>query len=172
MLNRNIITPKKDLEKGSVHVKNRFTYYPLYDTEKNSYIKRYRLWAKYRDKCIKDGRKYVSCKDYAKILKKIGDRIEDTLLEDPNGVNFGHFTLKQSFKKTGTLTPKIDLVNNSKKSGGLKYNSWAFRVTDSYTDRLNKLIKDKKINEFDYNILEFKKIRRDFEKKLDIFNDF
>jgi len=172
MLNRDIVTPKKDLKKDHLKIKNRFTYYALYDTKKNSYIKRYRLWCKYRDKCIADGRKYVSCKDYAKIIRKIGDRIENVLIEDPNGVNFGHFILKQSFKKKTDLKPSVSLISNSKISGGLNYGCWKFRVSEPYYDKLSQLLKDKKISEFDYNVLDFKRLNKALEKQLDIFNDF
>ena len=35
---------KKDLPNNKMSIKNRYTYYPLYDVDKNSYIRRYRLW--------------------------------------------------------------------------------------------------------------------------------
>ena len=167
------ITPKKDLNGTYIYVKNNFTYYPLYDIHKNSYIKRYRMWTKYRDECIKNGRKYVSCKDYAKILRKIGEKIEIHLLEDPNGVNLGSFTLKQSFKKSKNFAPKIILKSNSKSgSGTLKYGYWDFRPTESYIKKLYKRLKDNKMSEYDYDVYDFKLLNVSLEKKLDIFNDF
>ena len=176
MLNRDIITPKKDLKGGSKHLKNKYTYYPLYDINKNSYIKRYRLWCKYRDKCIEKGKRYVSCKDYAKILNAVGRKVKKTIMEDPNGVNFRSFVLKQAFKKSTinkqTLVPFIHLVKKNKRIEIMSFNSWEFVPVESYSKELDDKIKNRIINEFNYEVVYRKFVNDSFGKQMDIFNDF
>lgn len=169
---KNNFKTKKELDGSFIRIKNNFTYYPLYDIHKNSFIKRYQLWTKYRDECIKNNRKYVSCKDYAKILKKMGERVQNCILEDPNGVNFGPFTLKQSFKKSKNFESKVLMKSKKNPSGTLKLGSWDFRPIDSHSEKIYKRLKDNKISEYDYTVNDFKILNISLEKQLDIFNDF
>lgn len=167
------IKKKKDIA-THVKFKNRFVHYPLYDTANNSYIHRYKMWAKYRDKCKTKGVKYIDCKNFAKVIRLIGKKIEETIMTDPEGVVFKHFKIRQEFYrvlgKKNYLEPVMKYYTRSKKKNSLTLKSWKILPSDSYNLRLNNALKEGKIKDYDFN-------KSTFEKRLkltdlDLFDDF
>lgn len=163
------IYKKSEIPKGHMEIRNRFTYFPLYDVERNSFIRRYRLWAAYRDKCIADGKKYVSCSDYAKIINKIGQNIEDVLLTDPDGVRFRMFKLKMiftgGFKGVESLYPAFVVRKTQKKKDAYSSKHWSIKPNYQLLKRAEKV----------ENKMDFRRMfsrEGSLAKKLDIFDDF
>lgn len=162
------IEKKIDLPNGNMSIRNRFTYYPLYDVDKNSYIRRYRLWVKYRDKCIKEGRPFVSCKDYGKILNSMGEKIKEVLMTDPDGVSFKSFSLKTVIRER--YKPSIEIKSKLKKKITFSIKDWKIMPSRLVSDKLRKLYKNNKLHSF----VKRKQMRksRTIADKLDIFDDF
>ena len=162
------IIKKIDLPKGNMSIKNRYTYYPLYDVDKNSYIRRYRMWVKYRDKCITENKQFVSCKEYGKIINKIGERIQDNLLIDPDGVVFKHFILRiEIFNRKYII---LNIIKKTGKNGLTNFNRWGVNINRLFKEKIYVLLKTNKLIDFKVNrkIYNINKIK----KGLDIFDDF
>jgi len=169
------IKKKKDIT-THVKFKNRFVHYPLYDTAKDSHIRKYQMWAKYRDFCNSKGFKVIEYKDFGKILRLIGNKIEDVIINEPEGVVFKHFKIRQEFfrslinKKKNYLKPVLAYYPKSKKKNSLSLNSWRIFPSNGYRIRIEKALKEGKIRDYDYyKSRQTKKIKlTDF----DLFNDF
>lgn len=159
------IQKKKDLPNNKMSIRNRFTYYPLYDVDKNSYIRRYRMWMKYREKCIDNNRPYVNVKQYGKILYKMSDQIKNILMTDPDGVLFSTFKLKIVIERN---VPTITVISRIKQKKGIFFaNNWKLLT--------NRLFKDLIIKNYKKNkLVNFQKNKRPSKTKqiLDLFNDF
>lgn len=165
--NKYLGIPKKiDLEGKSISIRSRYTFFPLYDVEKNSYIRRYRLWAKYRDKCIEENRAYVDCKQYSKILMAMATEIRKQLLIDPDGVSFTHFKLKVLIKRRREAV--LILKHLSKKKGNFKPKNWSIRTNRTLKEQIEKAYKENKLSSFSRFAWE----RRNIATKFDIFDDF
>jgi hypothetical protein len=158
---------KIDIPCGAMSIRNRFTYYPLYDVDKNSYIRRYRLWLRYKEKCIKEGRPFVDVKQYGKILNAMSKEIKEQLILDQDGVVFKDFVLKIiiSSKKNFILQIKGKL----RKKGISSLNNWGILLNRLFKDRLRKLYKQNKM--IDFEKLKPKQVRT-IADKLDIFDEF
>lgn len=158
---------KKDLPNNKMSIKNRYTYYPLYDVDKNSYIRRYRLWLKYKEKCIKEGRPFVDVKQYGKILYAISNEIKNQLTIDQDGVIFKSFKIRVAidYKKR----PMLQIKSRSKKKNILSMKDWGIFPSRPFRDRLKSLYKNNKL-------IDFVKLKsrhyRTIADKLDIFDEF
>jgi hypothetical protein len=173
MMERNInkkyleIHKKKDLPGNKMSIRNRFTYYPLYDVDKNSYIRRYRLWLKYKGKCIKENRPFVDVKQYGKILYAISNEIKHQLSIDQDGVVFKAFKVRVAtdYKKR----PMLQVKNRQKKKGILSMKDWGIFPARTFKDKLKALYKQNKL-------IDFAKLKsrhyRTIADKLDIFDEF
>ena len=161
------IHKKKDIPCGAMSIRNRYTFYPLYDVDKNSYIRRYRLWLKYKQKAIEDGRPFVDVKQYGKILHAMSKEIKEQLILDEDGVMFKSFRLKIVIASTKNII--VQIRSRLKKRGMLSINDWGVLPNRLYKDRLKKLYKQNKLVDFaKFKIRHFRTIA----DKLDIFDEF
>ena len=161
------IEKKKDLPCGSMSIRNRFTYYPLYDVDKNSFIRRYQLWLKYKNKCKKEGRKFVNVKQYGQILNTFSKEICYYLSVDPDGVSFKDFKIKTFINKRGF--PIVKMQSKLKKKGSFKVNNWGIMPNRLLLEKLKKLYKTNKLVNFAKGRI---KHFRAIANNLDIFDDF
>ena len=131
------IHKKKDIPCGAMSIRNRYTFYPLYDVDKNSYIRRYRLWLKYKGKCIKENRPFVDVKQYGKILYAISNEIKHQLSIDQDGVVFKAFKVRVAtdYKKR----PMLQVKNRQKKKGILSMKDWGIFPARTFKDKLKAL---------------------------------
>ena len=161
------IHKKKDIPCGAMSIRNRYTFYPLYDVDKNSYIRRYRLWLKYKGKCIKENRPFVDVKQYGKILYAISNEIKHQLSIDQDGVVFKAFKVRVAtdYKKR----PMLQVKNRQKKKGILSMKDWGIFPARTFKDKLKALYKQNKL-------IDFAKLKsrhyRIIADKLDIFDEF
>lgn len=168
-------TVKKKVDVGRASIKKKYTYLPFYDMENNSAINRYRMWIKYRDKCISKGHKYLDFKQYGKVLHKIGHNIFEKLLSDSEGVRFKYFKLRLEFykpvKKTTYIEPILMYYPKVKKRQIFKASNWKIFIGDSFKKELNSRIKNKTLESFNYNLVKHTKGNH-ILKNLDLFDDF
>ena len=143
--------------------------------ENNSPILRYKMWTKYRDKCIAKGYKYLDFKEYGKVLHKIGHNIFETLLNDPNGVNFKYFKIRLEFykptKKRTYVEPILMYYPRAKKKAIFKARNWKIFIGDTFKKELQKRIKNKTIESFNYSLVR-PYSGKHILKTLDLFDDF
>jgi hypothetical protein len=166
---------KKKVDVGRASIKKKYTYFPFYDMENNSPILRYKMWTKYRDKCIVKGYKYLDFKEYGKVLHKIGHNIFETLLNDPNGVNFKYFKIRLEFykptKKRTYVEPILMYYPRAKKKAIFKARNWKIFIGDTFKKELQKRIKNKTIESFNYSLVR-PYSGKHILKTLDLFDDF
>jgi len=160
------IPKKKDIG-TNISIRNRFTYYPLYNVGKNSYIRRYQLWMKYRDKCIKNGVDFVDVKQYGKILNAISQEISRELSKDPDGVIFKNFKIKALLSYRNI--PVLEIKSKLKKKTTFSIKNWGLLPNRILKDKLKKLYKTNQLVNFGKKkCYHFKTIA----DKLDIFDEF
>lgn len=161
---------KKRKEKVQ-HIKSKYVYYPFYDTENNSPINRYRLWTKYRDECVKNNFKYVSFKEYGKILHQLGDKIQNELLTNPDGVNFKGFKVKLNFYRKDLMDLVIlDFKPRYTKKDIINLKCWTLHRNEDLFKKSKKLKKEGVINDYTFSIRQ--KQSKHILKDLNFFNDF
>lgn len=162
------IPRKIDLNGQSISIRNRYTYFPLYDVDKNSYIRRYRLWVKYREKCKAEKRPFVDCKMYSKILAEINDSIQEELITNPDGVQFKNFSLQVVIQDR--FLPTLYLKSKIKKKNTFNVKSWLIIAHKSLRTKINIKMKQKKL--LDFSKSKFILRRYSTATKFDLFDDF
>ncbi len=166
----NILKKKKDV--GRASIRNKYTYFPFYETETNSPINRYRMWVRYRDNCIKNGFKYVDFKTYGKVLHKIGKNFLEELTTNPVGIVFKAFKLRTEFFKDESLK-KINVTFKSRyrKKEILSIKMWTIIQSETLRKELIKLEKEGIINNYTFTKMGNSTLKR-ILNKLDFFDDF
>lgn len=92
-------------------IKNEYIYYPFYDTKNNSFIKRYRLWVKYKKACASYNVEPIGLKEFKSVILKINSRIPDIILDDVDGINIFGLKLSLYFVKTHSVKTR-DIVHS------------------------------------------------------------
>jgi len=108
------VISKKDREaQGGKHIllRNPYTHFPLYDTDKNSFIKRYRLWMKYRE----NSKKPLDVKFFGKVINTFMEKVRKKLIEDPDGIVFRKFKLKLDLVDQMRLKKTSRIAHQKKK---------------------------------------------------------
>lgn len=160
-------------------IRNKYTYFPLYDTDKNSFMRRYHLWMKYRDYCVKNNRKVIDVHTFSKIITKSLGRVKEYLVTDPDGVKFYNFKLKVALAKIPTkdnyffildksYIPVIKIESNYKKRKQFSIKYWKFIPEYRLRVKIMNHFKENSDKMFDYEILSMYKN----SVNLDFFNDF
>lgn len=178
-----IAMKKEDLEKNGISkmsIKNKYIYYPLYDTDRNSYMRRYRLWMRYREACKRDGRPYMDCTTFGKIIQEVNSRAIHYIVNDPAGVSFSKFNLTLEFKKikrsnenikyrkylqNGLLYPMVKLTSKLKKRKNFTISDYRFEASE----KIKQMVKDANLDAGNYEVVNNKTPEKfDYD---DMFND-
>ena len=156
----------------------RYTYFPLYDNKKNSYIRRYRLWMRYRDFCKKNCRRYVDVKTFGKIIEATQILAAHYLIIDPDGVKFKKFRLRLELAKTRNANsfflvhkqylPIVTLKTTNNVMKRLRINFWKLALSYDMKLKIIKYMNENPDKMFNYNVVGryYKMVDDNF------FNDF
>ena len=69
-------------------------------------MRRYHLWMKYRDYCVKNNRKVIDVHTFSKIITKSLGKVKEYIVTDPDGVKVYKFKLKVALAR---FQPKITI---------------------------------------------------------------
>ena len=166
----NTLKKKKDV--GRASIRNKYTYFPFYETETNSPINRYRLWVKYRESCIKNRIKYVDFKTYGKVLHQIGKNFLKILTTDPDGIRFKAFKLRTEFFKDESLKKmNVTFKPRYKKKDIFSIKMWTINQSENLRKELMRLEKEGLINDYTFTRMGNATLKK-ILNKLDFFDDF